>query len=481
MPRWRTCVLRVVAILLLIGFITTFYHYVEVNPATVGFSFLVAVLVVSANWGLPYAILLAVVATLAYNFFFLPPFGTLTIEDPRNWIALFAFLITALIAGNLSERVRREAAHANQRRLEVERLYAFSQQLLTADNVLELLNSMPARIVDRFELDGAALLLPGRQDVYRSSPDVRIDIGQLQITLARGESSTNGREVYIPLRLGVRLAGSLGVVGGALTRETLEAIGGLVAVAIERASAVEELTKTETARESERLRSALLDSVTHEFRTPLTGIKASVTSLLFDAELDVAARRELLTVIDEESDRLNRLVGQATEMAQLEAQMFTLELQPHRMGEAIQAALEEARSALQAHPVEVVFPQELPAVMMDFNRIREVLVHLLENAGKYSLAGTPVRITAEMQGNDLITSVADRGPGVDPFEQDLIFDKFYRGRTQRYSAQGTGMGLPIAKAIVEAHGGSISVTSQLGSGSVFTFSLPVIAQSLSGA
>jgi two-component system sensor histidine kinase KdpD len=254
-----------------------------------------------------------------------------------------------------------------------------------------------------------------------------------------------------------------------------------VAVAIERASAVEELTKTQAARESEGLRSALLDSVTHEFRTPLTGIKASVTSLLSDSELDAAARKELLTVIDEESDRLNRLVGQAAEMAQLDAHMFTLDLQPHHIRVPIEAALADARSALQEHHVEVDAPLELPRVAMDVGRIREVLMHLLENAGKYSPAGTPIRITAEVQGDKLVTSVADRGPGIEPFEQGLIFDKFYRGRTERYTAQGTGMGLPIAKAIIDAHGGTISVTSQLGSGSVFTFALPLATSRLAHA
>ncbi len=481
MSRWRISVPRLIAIALLVAIITTFYHYVKVNPATVGFSLLVAVLVVSAYWGLLYAILLAVVATLAYNFYFFPPFGTLTIADPQNWIALFAFLITALIAGNLSERVRRETTQANLRRLEVERLYTFSQQLLTADNILELVNSMPARIVDCFEFAGATLLLPDRPDVYRSSPDTRIDIGQLRATLARGESSTNGREAYVPVRLGVRLVGALGVTGGTLTRETLEAISGLVAVAIERAGAVEELTKTQTARESERLRSALLDSVAHEFRTPLTGIKASVTSLLSDVELSAGERRELLTVIDEESDRLNRLVSQATEMAQLDARMFTLDLQPHHIREPIDSALAEARSFLQEHSVEVVVPNDLPAVPMDVERIREVLTHLLENAGKYSPPGSPIQVSSEGQGNMLLTSVADRGPGIESLEQNVIFDKFYRGRTERYSAQGTGMGLPIAKAIVEAHGGTISVTSQLGSGSVFTFSLPLTVRNVSAA
>jgi two-component system sensor histidine kinase KdpD len=258
-----------------------------------------------------------------------------------------------------------------------------------------------------------------------------------------------------------------------LTRETLDAIGSLVGIAIERVRAVEELTRNQATQESERLRSALLDSIAHEFRTPLTGIKASVTGLLSGCELDEEQRRELLTVIDEEADRLNRLVGEAAEMAQLDSHVFELELQPHRIREVVDAALQSARLALQEHPVQVDVPDSLPEAKFDFDRIREVLLHLLENAGKYSPAGTPIRVSAELKDGQIITSVADRGPGIDPFEQALIFDKFYRGRDQRFTAHGTGMGLAIAKVIIEAHRGRIEVVSQLEKGAVFSFTLPL--------
>jgi two-component system sensor histidine kinase KdpD len=166
-------------------------------------------------------------------------------------------------------------------------------------------------------------------------------------------------------------------------------------------------------------------------------------------------------------------VGEAAEMAQLDAGKFNLDLQPNSISEAIDAALMEARSSLKCHDVTVEAPGSLPLVRFDFARIREVLVHLLENAGKYSPAGTPIRVEAEMQKNRFVVSVSDRGPGIDSFEQALIFDKFYRGRDQRYTAPGTGMGLAICKVLVEAHGGQISVVSQPGQGSVFSFTLPL--------
>ena len=279
--------------------------------------------------------------------------------------------------------------------------------------------------------------------------------------------------MFMPLKMGVRVVGSLGVSGALLSRETLDAMSSLIAIAIERAGAVEKLGRAEAARESEELRSVLLDSVTHEFRTPLTAVKASVTSLLGSPNLDNAQRQELLTVINEESDRLNRLVGEAAEMAQLDAHKVELQLEPHPIRDAVERALEESKPILGRHPVEVRLPEDLPPVRIDLERIKEVLVQLLENAAKYSSPESPIHVTAEAKNRMLSTSVADRGPGIDDFELSLVFDKFYRGRNQRFQIQGTGMGLAIAKAIVEAHGGRIGVTSQPGNGSVFYFTLPV--------
>jgi two-component system sensor histidine kinase KdpD len=455
--------------------VVAYRRLVHVNPTTVALTFLLAVLAVSATWGLKYAVVTAVAATAAFNYFFLPPVGTFTIAETQNWIALLVFLAIAIIASQLSEWARRETMDATRRRHEVERLYAFSQQLLVAENVVGLLNALPQHVVQSFGCDAAAIFVAGRPDIYRSAANTReLEAERLRTAAARGEPivEVEKRVRYAPLRMGVRSVGAVGVSGGELTRETLEAIGSLVAIAIERAGAVEKLGRAEVAREAEKLRAALLDSVTHEFRTPLTSIKASVTSLLSDSNLDPSERRELLTVIDEESDRLDHLVGEAAQMAQLDANEVELHRGPHRIQEAIERAVEESRRPLAGHPVEVVAPDGLPALRFDLDHIKDVLNQLLENAGKYSPPDAPIHITAERKGAFLTVSVADRGPGIDDFEQSLIFDKFYRGKDQRYRVQGTGMGLAIAKAIIEAHGGSITVTSQLGHGSVFSFTLP---------
>jgi two-component system sensor histidine kinase KdpD len=267
--------------------------------------------------------------------------------------------------------------------------------------------------------------------------------------------------------------GALGITGEATSPEALDAVCGLAAIAIERAGAVETLAKVEASRESERLRNALLDSVAHELRTPLTSITAAITSLRSNEKLDGDQSAELMEVIEEEAGRLDRLVGQAMEMAELDAHEIHLNLKLHSIREAVDLATEALVAQLRSHPVDVRLPESLPVVEMDLVRIAKVAQHLLENAAKYSADGSPIFVSAEAAKGRLITSVADRGVGVDDLERMMIFDKFYRGQGQRYRVQGTGMGLAIAKAIVEAHGGGMDVTSQPGQGSVFSFSLPL--------
>jgi len=469
-------VLASAALLALMVFV--YVKLLHVNTTTVAVSFLLAILSVAAVWGQRYAIPLSIAAAVCFNFFFLPPVGTFTIADTQNWVALFAFFLTAVIGSNLSERARRETEEAHRRRDDVEQLYIFSQQLLVSENVLELLKKIPRFVADAFGATHAALYIPARDQTYRSDPDRQeIPVTDLREAAARGEAVIDpGRRLAVaPLRMGIRTVGALGLTGKLPRRETLEALGSLIATAIERARAVEDLTHTEASQESERLRAALLDSVTHEFRTPLTAIKASVTTLRSEPNMRLSddQRQDLLAVIDEESDRLNRLVGEAVEMAQLDAKEVKLDLRPHQIREAIDAALAESKPLLENYDVEVRLPERLPAVVMDVTWIKKVLQHLLENAAKYSPQGSPIFVSSEAKNSRLITSVADRGAGIDDLERSMIFDKFYRGQSQRYRVQGTGMGLAIVKAIVEAHGGRIDVTSQLGHGSVFSFGLPL--------
>jgi two-component system, OmpR family, sensor histidine kinase KdpD len=469
--------LRFASALLIVLAITLFYRrLMHVNVTTVALSFLLAILVTSTVWGMAVSVFMSVAAMLAFNYYFLPPIGTFTIADPQNWVALFAFLVTSVVASRLSTEARKKAEDAHRRQREIERLYAFSQGLLGFGNVIELLNSIPRQVVDAFEVGAAALFLADKQKVYRSGRDLpQLDADRLKAVNAREEPVIEAASglCFVPVRLGVRSIGSLGISGPVLSRPTLEALGSLVAIAVERARAIEQVGKNEAARQGERLKSALLDAITHDFRTPLTSIKASVTSLLFAGNLGDAQRHELLTIIDEESNRLNHLVGEAAEIAQLEAGEIELQLQPHEVNEVVAGAISHCKALLGDRPLRVNVAKDLPAVRVDLHRGQEALERLLENAHMYSPAREPICVTAELNGDFVTISVADRGPGIDDQEQALIFDKFYRGKDQRYLIQGTGMGLPIAKAIVEALGGSVALVSQRGHGSVFSLNFPV--------
>jgi two-component system, OmpR family, sensor histidine kinase KdpD len=502
----------------LAGIVALYRHFFRANPTTVALTFLVLVLVLAANWGLRYGVVTSIAATVLFNFFFLPPINTFTIADTQNWVALFAFLGAAMFASHLSNRIREETEDANARRRESEMLYRLGRQLLQPENVAQLLNFIPSSVGNAFNSPGVTLYIAEGERLYFSDPK-RIpvtgrglgdaaasqdsDSSRASLLLEMREAMLmpifrtppDGLPTAIPLHVGVRPSGALLLEATTLSRETMEALSGLVSMSIERAEALENSARSEAAKENERLRTALLDSVTHELRTPLTSIKASVTSLLSQEELDGDSRKELLTVIDEESDRLNHLIEQAVEMAQLDANKVKLEPRAQPIAQLVQDAV---RECLEEHPkreIRVSLSASLPKVMADAEWVHKVLINLLENAVKYSPASQPIfvsgdrisgdRVTTDRQSvsqaggqasgqaNMLAISVADRGAGIDPLEQEMIFDKFYRGQGQRERVSGTGMGLAISRAIVNAHGGTISVTSQLGHGSVFTFTLPV--------
>jgi two-component system sensor histidine kinase KdpD len=448
-----------------------------VNQTTVALTLLLAILAVSAVWGMAVSVFMSVVAMLVFNYEFLPPVRTFTIADPQNWVALGAFLVTSIMGSQLSARIRRQADEAHSRRREIERLYKFSQKLLGEGNVIQLMNAIPNYVVESFEAGAAELFLPQKEKFYRSGYGAaHLDEEKMKTAFLRDELTIEPQQsvYFVPVRLGVRAIGSLGISGARLSRQTLDAVSSLVAIAIERARAVEQLSQTEAERQGERLKSALLDSVTHDFRTPLTSMKAAVTSLLGGGCEQIAPQtHELLSIINEECDRLNHLVEEAAEMARLEAGEIELHYAPTSVEEIIQGAVALSKSSLGGREIQVKVAPGQPLVEADLDRCQDILVKLVDNANLYSPREEPITITAEMSGDYVMISVADRGPGIDDLEQGMIFDKFYRGKDQRYLVRGTGMGLPIAKALVSAHKGTIGVTSQLGHGSVFSFSLPI--------
>ncbi len=250
---------------------------------------LLLVLFLAARWGLRYAVATSIAATIAYNFYFLPPVGTFTISDPQNWLGIFAFLTVAVVGSRLSERAREEAEDARRRQRELEVLYGLSRQLLQAENVASLLNAISPAIMLVTRADAIVLyLLDGdRRYIAGESAEIQLDdIGLRQLAQTMPAAEMVGLQARIPLRVGVRPRGLLLINGVRLSTETLEAIGGLISVSIDRAQALEDVTRGEAAKESERLRSLMIDSITHELRTPLTAIKAAASTLLLPKTLD---------------------------------------------------------------------------------------------------------------------------------------------------------------------------------------------------
>jgi two-component system, OmpR family, sensor histidine kinase KdpD len=236
-----------------------------------------------------------------------------------------------------------------------------------------------------------------------------------------------------------------------------------------------QLNPEKRVRQGNQLRTAMLDCVTHELRTPLTSIKASVTALLSNSRLSLSQRNDLLMVINEEADRLNRLVGEAEENARLDAGA-KLDLKPHTIAEIIDAARKDCRTLLGQRSISVQVAPGLPSARADLKLAKKALMQLLENATKYSPVDEPITITAELKGNFVVTSVVDRCGGIEDSEQTLIFEKFYRGQHHRDRVEGTGIGLHVASAIIKAHGGSLCVASRPGHGCIFSFTLPIDQQ-----
>jgi len=464
-----------VGLLLILGITFVYSWVMAANATTVGFTFLLAILGTSAVWGLGVSCFMSVAATLAYDYFFLPPTHSLDIADPQDWVALSAFLVTAVVGSSLSARAHNRAADAERRRREVERLYALSQKLLGMASLTELSRAIPKHVLECFNADSAAFFLLETQEIFAAGAD-GCDLSGLRLRAAA--TAPNPREEasnlwFVPLRQGQKILGSVGIGGLVVSRETMAALGSLIAVTIERVAAGEQVAKMEAAREGEQFKSVMLDAITHDFRTPLTCIKSSVTALLGDLEFDREQQRDLLSVVDEECDHIDTLLDRASELARLESGEVRLDPRPHSIGELVSDTLADCKSVLRARPVPCELPHADVRVLADLPWARSVLAHLVSNAHLYSLPGLPITIRSAKDGDFAFLSVMDQGPGIAEEETGRIFEKFYRGKDQELRTHGTGMGLPIARAIVEAHGGRIQVVSRPGRGSTFTISLPL--------
>ena len=472
---WKAALFRITgatAIVAAIVLVPSLAGYV--NPTTEALLLLLGILGISAFWGLLEAGVASVLAALGFNYFYLPPIGTLTIADPQNWVALGAFLVTAVTASQLSAVARRRTQEAVGRRRELEQLFDLAQSMLRDGGSRDAVRGLVNQVCRVFEVQAVAFYSRTADEFFRSGPEAFAISDEKLRQISSGDeiyTYAGGSLAIVPVRLGGPSLGSLGLAGSLPSPEVLNAVAYLVAIGIERARAAEEAARSEAARQSEMLKSALLDALAHDIKTPLTSIKAAVTSLLGGDR--PPPDRELLTIIDEEADRLNQISKEVLAMARIEAGKLHPDKHPYTVSEIVTSTLAELQPALAARRVEVEVPDAMPKVEVDFEFVQQVLKQLLDNAGKYSPPNAPLTIRAELRYGAVVISVADHGPGIDEEERSRIFDKYFRGRKNRFTTQGTGMGLSIAKGIVEAHGGKLWVTSVVGQGSVFSFSLPV--------
>ena len=467
--------IRICGTLLIVAGITYAYFFIfnEANSTTIAMTFLLATLGIATAWGLLEAIVASVAGAVCFNFFFLPPLFTFYLADPQNWVALFAFLVTAVVASQLSTSVKQRAFEATRQREEMERLYELSRALMLVDERSATAGQISQRIAQAFEVDGVAVFDRVTDQVYRTGTidlpisDIKLRDAALQNTASYDAAANLS---VLPLSLGHEPVGSLAIYGGSMSDTALQAIGNLAATTMERELAEATTRRMEAARENEAMKSMLLDALAHEFKTPLTSIKAAASSILDEGP---PAQKELITVIEEETDRLDSLVSETIRMAQIEAGDFHLERRSQRVGDLITAALQKLRILLEDRQIWVEMG-ELPEVMADAELIGLTIRQLLTNALKYANPESPIVIRAQAAEGVVTISVKDFGPGISPKDQKRIFEKYYRVKDNTDRIPGTGMGLAIARNIVEAHGGKIWVESVLGQGSEFHFTLPVI-------
>jgi two-component system sensor histidine kinase KdpD len=444
---------------------------IPANPATMGFAYLLLVLLVASAWGFVAASLASVAATLAFNFFFFPPVGTFTIADPQNWFALFTFLATALIASRLSAKAEQRARDAIERRQDVERLYSFSRAILLIGTTESFAGELARRLVEVFELDSALLYDRRTGEIHRAGPsDFEGLDDQLRDAALHGGSfsDTQHKRVITAVRLGSDPIASVALQGAHMPDSVVQGIANLVAIGLERARAQELAHQVEAAKQSEELRTTLIDAMAHEFKTPLTSIKAATTALLSSPDQSAQSRRELLTIADEEADHLKELIDDSIEMARLDTAHIDIHLELSNLSEIVR----EVAAATEAErPVTVTCGQELPAIPLDRRLVKLAVKQLLDNALKYSPPGTPVEVAVSAGGDSAVIEVTDHGEGISVPEQKRIFERFYRSPSVKHQIPGSGLGLSIAGSIARAHNGDLTVASRPGE-TTFRMALP---------
>jgi two-component system, OmpR family, sensor histidine kinase KdpD len=461
----------------------------QVSPTTVALALLLTVLGTATLARLAVATAISILAMLALNYFFLPPVGTLTISDPQNWVALVAFLVVAVLASNLSAAAQDRAREAIASRHELTRLFDLTRDVLLTSDTTSAVDTLARHVARRFELTKVAICMPvgsdwrisqgGREDVA-----IGTDVLNNALAKARGTLEFDAyRRAYgghvqagsanelsiVPLRHGTKAIGLLAASAPSLDIGTLDAVAGVVAIAIERVQFLAERDAAELVRQKADLAATLLASLSHDLKTPLTAIRTAVENL--SAELPQDDRRAQAGAAITELDRLTRLLQDILDMARIDAAAIRVNRQWVTAADVVDAAVAHVRHVLDGRSLRVEANGDM-GVEIDPLLASVALSHLLENAALYSPRDSEIDVDAQVQLDGLHVSVTDHGPGLDPGELDHLFERFYRGRAAREAAFGTGMGLSITRGLLAATGGRVWAENVPGAGARFTIVVP---------
>jgi two-component system, OmpR family, sensor histidine kinase KdpD len=468
------------------------------NPTIVALSFLLVVLLVAATSTRRVAVATSLMAFLGFNFFFLPPVGTLTIADPQNWVALFTLLSVSIVASHLSAQVRRRALEATSRRDELARLFDLTRDILLTPDSPDAVALIAQYIARRFGLKAVTICVPASSAwEHHHSPGHRLQLERRDLdaalAAAKGQLEFDARErtygghtrlpmpdgttvTLVPLRIATQPVGVLALQGEDVHPGTADAIAGVTAIAIERTHLLEERKEAEVVRRGAELKAALLASLGHDLKTPLTAVTVAASNL--DASwLTGDQRHEQAEIVRAELTRLNRLFQDIVDMARIETDAVTAELEWVQPAEIIEAAVRQVEPVIADHHVDIDADADQSLVRLDPRLTSAALAHVLENAGQYSPRGSAITVAAVVSGGELRITVRDRGQGIAPNDLDHLFERFYRAARAKQQRFGTGMGLAITRGLLAAEGGRVSAENHQDGGAIFTMAVPVEARS----
>ncbi|HEY7298606.1 MAG TPA: sensor histidine kinase KdpD [Xanthobacteraceae bacterium] len=469
----------------------------RIGTKAVDLLFIIGVVVVAVRYGLWPSLFASLTSAVAYNFFFTEPFYSLMISNPTDAVGVVFFFIVAMLVSNVAARARVQAIAAVTRARTTELLYSFSRKLAGAGTLDDVLWATAYQTALMLKVN-VVLLLPENGSIAVKAgypPEDTLDAADLAAakwawkskrSAGRGSETLPGaKRLFLPMNTG---RGAIGIVGidserpGPLLtpdqRRLLDALMDQSALAIERVRLVEDLDRAKRAAETDRLRSALLTSISHDLKTPLAAVLGAAGTMrsLMDV-LDQAAKADLIATIIDEAERLNRFIANLLDMTRLESGAVVPNAALHDLGEFVGSALERARKILVHHRVQVDLAKDLPMVEIDPVLFEQVLFNLLDNAAKYAPAATTVHIQSLRDGESIILQVLDEGEGVPASDLEQIFDKFYRVQKADQVRAGTGLGLAISRGFIEAMRGTITAANRTDhTGAVFTITLPVPAQ-----